>query len=210
MADTGLPLSNTPHRPHLDGMTDKPRDLDLSGTLLIAMPGMGDPRFETSVVFLCAHSDEGAMGLVVNKPAPDLALDDLLEQLDIDRGPGSAGAQVHFGGPVEGARGFVLHSRDYPERPGSLKVNEAFSMTATRDILEDIASGKGPEAALATLGYTGWGPGQLEGELAQNAWLTVEADQAIVFDPDDGGKWTAALKKLGIDPLLLSAEGGHA
>lgn len=183
---------------------------DLSGQLLIAMPGMGDPRFEKSVVFLCAHSAEGAMGLIVNKPTPDLALDDLLDQLDIDKGEGSKGLTVFFGGPVETGRGFVLHSRDYHGSPSTLQVDEAFSMTATRDILEDIARGLGPAQSLAALGYAGWAPGQLEGELQQNAWLTVDADEAIVFSADIGGKWSAALAKLGIDPLLLSAEGGRA
>jgi putative transcriptional regulator len=192
----------------MEDTTETPHDL--SGQLLIAMPGMGDPRFEKSVVFLCAHSAEGAMGLIVNKPTPDLALDDLLDQLDIDRGVGSKGIGVFFGGPVETGRGFVLHSRDYHGSPSTLQVDEAFSMTATRDILEDIARGLGPAQSLAALGYAGWAPGQLEGELQQNAWLTVNADEAIVFSADIGGKWSAALAKLGIDPLLLSAEGGRA
>ena len=192
----------------MEDATETPNDL--SGQLLIAMPGMGDPRFEKSVVFLCAHSAEGAMGLIVNKPTPDLALDDLLDQLDIDKGTGSKGVGVFFGGPVETGRGFVLHSRDYHGSPSTLQVDEAFSMTATRDILEDIARGLGPAQSLAALGYAGWAPGQLEGELQQNAWLTVDADEAIVFSADIGGKWSAALAKLGIDPLLLSAEGGRA
>lgn len=184
--------------------------MDLSGKLLIAMPGMEDPRFEKSVVYICAHSDEGAMGLIVNKPAPDIRLDDLLEQLDIDRGDGSRDARVFFGGPVEAGRGFVLHTGDYHGNMSTLQVDDAFGMTATRDILEDIARGRGPKAALAALGYSGWAPGQLEGELAQNAWLTCDADQAIVFAPDNGAKWAAALRKLGIDPLMLSATGGRA
>ncbi|WP_300513283.1 YqgE/AlgH family protein [Aliiroseovarius sp.] len=192
----------------MDTATETPNDL--SGQLLIAMPGMGDPRFEKSVVFLCAHSAEGAMGLIVNKPTPDLALDDLLDQLDIDKGAGSRDVGVFFGGPVETGRGFVLHSRDYHGSPSTLQVDEAFSMTATRDILEDIARGLGPAQSLAALGYAGWAPGQLEGELQQNAWLTVDADEMIVFSADIGGKWSAALAKLGIDPLLLSAEGGRA
>ncbi len=184
--------------------------MDLSGKLLIAMPGMGDPRFDKSVIFICAHSDEGAMGLIVNKPAPDLTLDDLLAQLEIEAGQGSKGVSVFFGGPVEGGRGFVLHSADYGGNDSTLVVDDDFGMTATRDILEDIARGQGPNAALAALGYAGWAPGQLEGELQQNAWLTVDADQAIVFNPDNGGKWISALRKLGIDPLMLSAAGGRA
>jgi len=185
-------------------------DHDLTGKMLIAMPGMGDPRFDHAVVFLCAHSAEGAMGLIVNKRMPDLLLNDMLEQLEIAKGVGSEGIGVHFGGPVEGGRGFVLHSHDYCGHPGTLEIDAAFGMTATKDILVDIARGDGPAATLTALGYSGWGPGQLESELQQNAWLTVDGDAAIVFDPDDGGKWERALKKLGIDPLMLSASGGRA
>lgn len=183
---------------------------DLTGKLLIAMPGMGDPRFDHTVVYLCAYSDEGAMGLIINKRVPDISLDDLLDQLEIGGGFGSAGVGVHFGGPVEGSRGFVLHSVDYEGGAGTLEVDQGIAMTATKDILEDIAKGTGPQQALTALGYAGWGPGQLEGELQENAWLTVDADAAIVFDPDNESKWTKALGKLGIDPMLLSAEGGRA
>ena len=191
-------------------MTTPETPQDLTGKLLIAMPGMGDPRFDHTVVFLCAHSDEGAMGLIVNKRVPEIALDDLLSQLEIAAGDGSRGHAVHFGGPVEAARGFVLHTGDAPDYPGTLRVDDGFAMTATRDILVDIARGTGPDNTLAALGYAGWGPGQLENELRENAWLTADADQAIVFDPDDGAKWLRALKALGIDPLLLSADGGRA
>lgn len=183
---------------------------DLTGKLLVAMPGMGDPRFESSVVFLCAYSDEGAMGLIVNKTVPDIVLDDVLDQLEIGRGAGSAGIHVHFGGPVEGGRGFVLHSSDYAGRETTMQIDETFGMTATKDILVEIAGGTGPREALTALGYAGWGPGQLESELQQNAWLTVDADTAIVFDTANAEKWSKALKKLGIDPLMLSAEGGRA
>ncbi|SEV94951.1 putative transcriptional regulator [Aliiroseovarius sediminilitoris] len=190
--------------------TDDNTSMDLSGKLLIAMPGMGDPRFEHSVVFMCAHSPEGAMGLIVNKPAPDVSLGDILAQLDIDASAATKAASVFFGGPVEGGRGFVLHSGEYDNDASTLKVDAAFSMTATRDILEAMAKGEGPENALAALGYAGWSPGQLEAEIQQNAWLTCDAEEAIVFSDDSEGKWKAALAKLGIDPLLLSAEGGHA
>ncbi len=183
---------------------------NLAGKLLIAMPGMGDPRFDHAVVFVCAHSEEGTMGLAVNKPAGDISFSDLLEQLGIAAGPEVAGRQIFFGGPVEMGRGFVLHSGEYSVEAGTLKVNQAFAMTATRDVLEDIASGSGPGAALAALGYAGWGPGQLEDEIARNAWLIADADPELVFDPDHGGKWEAALARLGISPLMLSAEGGRA
>ncbi len=184
--------------------------IDLTGKLLIAMPGMGDPRFEHSVVFLCSHSDEGAMGLIVNKPAPDVRLFDLLEQLEIEPGGSGQDRLVHYGGPVESARGFVLHSGDYTSNLQTLQISDAFSMTATLDILEDIAIGDGPERALMMLGYAGWGPMQLESEIGQNGWLTVDSDPQLVFGSDDDGKWNAALKALGVDPKGLSAAAGHA
>ncbi|WP_132544601.1 YqgE/AlgH family protein [Rhodovulum euryhalinum] len=185
--------------------------MQLGGKLLIAMPGMGDPRFEKSVVFLCAHSDEGAMGLIVNKPMAELSFSDLLSQLDIPRAPGARDIRVHFGGPVEHARGFVLHSGDYnSDRDTTLRVDGRFGMTATLDILEDIARGQGPAASLLALGYAGWGPGQLEGEIGQNGWLTCEAAPEIVFDSLDATKWERALRTLGIDPLMLSATAGRA
>jgi putative transcriptional regulator len=183
---------------------------DLTGKLLIAMPGMGDPRFEYAVVMVCAHSGEGAMGLIINKQVPELSLDDLLEQLEIDAGAGSVGRAVHFGGPVEGGRGFVLHSSDYMGQQATIRISDSFGMTATKDVLVEIADGRGPREVLTALGYAGWGPGQLESELKQNAWLTADAETAIVFDPDDSAKWKKALKTLGIDPLMLSGEGGRA
>lgn len=184
--------------------------MDLSGKLLIAMPGMTDPRFEHSVVFICAHSPEGAMGLIVNKPSADVTLGDILAQMDLDASDRTKSTQVFFGGPVEMGRGFILHSGEYDNDASTLKVDDAFSMTATRDILEIMAAGNGPANSLAALGYAGWSPGQLEDELMQNAWLTCDADPAIVFSDDHDGKWQAALAGLGIDPLLLSAEGGNA
>lgn len=184
--------------------------MDLTGKLLIAMPGMGDMRFEHSVVFLCSHGKDGAMGLIVNKPAEDVRLAHLLEQLSIEAQPPERDMPVHFGGPVESARGFVLHSPDYASSLQSLSVSDGFSMTATLDILEDIATGAGPEKALMMLGYAGWGPGQLESEIAMNGWLTAEADTDMVFDLADGDKWSAALQSLGVDPLSLSACAGRA
>lgn len=184
--------------------------MNLSGKLLIAMPGMGDPRFEKSVIYLCAHSDDGAMGLIVNKPAPDLSFRNLLRQLDIPMSDASRDIRVHFGGPVEHGRGFVLHSGDYESRNTTLKVDDRFGMTATLDILEAMASGAGPQSSLLALGYSGWGPGQLEAEIRQNGWLTCEASPEIVFSPDDNAKWARALKVLGIDPLSLSAAAGRA
>lgn len=184
--------------------------LDLTGKLLIAMPGMGDPRFDRSVIFMCSHGTDGAMGLIVNKPA-DLRLGDLLAQMDMAcEDPAVAQAAVRFGGPVETGRGFVLHSSDYSANLHSLKVTDKFSMTATLDILEDIANARGPARKALMLGYSGWGPGQLEAEISDNGWLTAEADSDLVFNTPDEDKWEAALKSLGIDALLLSASAGHA
>lgn len=184
--------------------------MDLTGQLLIAMPGMGDPRFAHSVIYLCAHSHEGAMGLMVNKPAEGLGLADVLDRLDIPIPDDSATLGVHIGGPVETGRGFVLHSDEYRSRLQSLMVAEGFAMTATQDILEDMAAGNGPSHALLMLGYAGWGPGQLEGEIARNGWLTSPASRDLVFTHPDSRKWHAALEEIGIDPLGLSAAAGRA
>jgi putative transcriptional regulator len=183
---------------------------DLTGKLLIAMPGMGDPRFEHSVVFMCSHKDDGAMGLIVNKPAADIRLSDLLDQLDIAPKASARDLPVHFGGPVEASRGFVLHSRDYASNLQTLAVSDDFGMTATLDVLEDIAQGDGPSRALMMLGYAGWGPGQLEAEIGMNGWLTTESDPDLVFAGEDSAKWAAALKTLGVDPLGLSSHAGRA
>jgi putative transcriptional regulator len=183
---------------------------DLTGKLLLAMPGMGDPRFDRAVIYLCAHSGEGAMGLIVNQPAVDLTFGDLLSQLEIEATRPVGDTRIHVGGPVEHGRGFVLHSGDYASNGSTLRVDDAFGMTATLDVLEDIANGRGPESALLALGYSGWGPGQLEGEIAANGWLTAEASPALVFSADNGAKWERALRSLGIDPLSLSAAAGRA
>ena len=188
----------------------EPQKMNLTGALLVAMPGMGDPRFDRSVILICAHSHEGAMGLIVNKPAPEMALGDLLDQLDITCATRLRQKQVHFGGPVETQRGFVLHGPDYRSRLQTLDVTEAFAMTATLDVLEDMAIGQGPDPALAMLGYAGWGPGQLESEIGRNDWLTAESASDLVFDTEDDEKWLAAVRSLGIDPLGLSGEAGRA
>ncbi|MCD1618422.1 YqgE/AlgH family protein [Salipiger marinus] len=183
---------------------------DLTGSMLIAMPGMGDPRFEHAVIYMCAHSDDGAMGLIVNKPSADVSLGALLQQLEIEGSSGLDRKSVYFGGPVEMGRGFVLHGADYRSDLTTLQVDDTFCMTGTLDVLEHIARGDGPSQWLAMLGYAGWGPGQLEQELAQNAWLVCAPDPALVFATPDEQKWGAALKRLGIPALALSAEGGRA
>lgn len=182
----------------------------LDGKLLIAMPGMGDTRFDKSLIYICAHSEDGAMGLIVNKPAIDLQFSDLLDQLEITPAQSFRPIEVHFGGPVEHGRGFVLHSKDYIAEDSTLEVNDDFGMTATLDILEDISKGNGPNSCLLALGYAGWGPGQLEDEIRANGWLTCDADAGLVFSDDNKAKWASAIESMGIDPRLLSAEGGSA
>ena len=184
--------------------------MDLEGKLLVAMPGMGDTRFEHSVVLICSYSDKGAMGLIINKPSRDVRMSDVLDQLEIEPTQDAQEMQVHFGGPVETGRGFVLHSGEYSSSLHTLKISDSFGMTATLDVLEDLANGDGPAHAVMALGYSGWAPGQLEAELGQNGWLTCDADAGIVFGTDMDGKWEAALAKLGVSPLMLSAESGRA
>jgi len=183
---------------------------DLTGQLLVAMPGMGDFRFHMSLVLICAHSDEGAMGLIINKPTLDVTLYDLFDQLSIDPTPAAQDMPVHVGGPVEHARGFVLHGDDYTSPISTITVPGGFGMTATQDVLEAMARGQGPDQALVMLGYAGWGTGQLEAELSQNGWLTCDATRRLVFDTPDPGKWDAALASLGVDPLTLSSSAGRA
>ena len=183
---------------------------DFTGQMLIAMPGMSDPRFDKSLVYMCAHSSDGAMGLIVNKPASDVEFSDLLEQLDIEVDADARDIRVLFGGPVELGRGFVLHSRDYADNESTLEVDADVGMTATLDILEDIARGEGPRKSVLALGYAGWGPGQLEGEIAANGWLTCAPSSELIFGTGTDAKWIAALNSLGIDPLLLSADAGRA
>jgi putative transcriptional regulator len=188
----------------------QPTDANLLGKLLIAMPEMGDPRFEHSVIYICAHSKEGAMGLIVNKPQSKLRFSKLLEQLDISADGDVKDVCIHYGGPVEMARGFVVHTSDYRSEMGTLDVDGRIGMTATIDVLEDIAKGDGPATSMLALGYAGWGAGQLEGEIMRNGWLTCDPTDAIVFGRANEHKWTAALKILGVDPLMLSSTAGHA
>ncbi len=197
---------------HLTGMTktDVEEIPFLDGKFLVAMPGMGDPRFEHAVIFMCAHTPEGAMGLMINRPAQNLDFPKLMEQLDIIGTGVADGTEVMFGGPVEHGRGFVLHSTDYFAESGTMAINDDFAMTATMDVLRDIAAGKGPEQRLLCLGYSGWGPGQLEGEIQANGWLICDAAPEIVFGTPVPERWSAAMKSLGFDPAMLSAEGGRA
>ncbi|MBZ0228807.1 MAG: YqgE/AlgH family protein [Bauldia sp.] len=189
----------------------------LDGQFLIAMPGMQDSRFERTVVYVCAHSAEGAMGIMINRPAPQITFRDLLVQLDIiPEGPeirlpdAASRMQVHRGGPVETGRGFVLHSADYFIENSTLPIDENVCLTATLEILKAIAVGTGPENAVLALGYAGWAPGQLETEIQANGWLHCPGTPELIFDPDLDAKYARALGLLGIDPARLSGEAGHA
>jgi putative transcriptional regulator len=181
----------------------------LTGQLLIAMPGMQDPRFDHSVVCLCAHSAEGAMGLIVNRPLDGMMFDDLLRQLSVEPVPPLRRIRMLSGGPVENGRGFVLHSDDWSTE-GSLPVMPGLTLTASIDVLKAIAGGEGPKDGVLALGYAGWAPGQLEDEIQRNAWLNVTADAGLVFREDTAGTWEAALAKLRVDPALLSGTAGRA
>jgi len=181
----------------------------LTGQFLIAMPTMGDPRFERTVVYICAHSAEGAMGLVVNKIASEIDFPELLSQLEIETDGIKNPVPVLMGGPVETGRGFVLHSMDYSQ-DSTLKVTDEVGLTATVDILRAIAEGEGPAKSLLILGYAGWSSGQLDGEIQANGWLNVSSDASILFDEELNSKWDRAVRKVGIDPSFLSVEAGHA
>ena len=181
----------------------------LTSQLLIAMPRMEDPRFARSVVYICAHTEDGAMGLVVNRLLDSVTFPDLLEQLGIEPAHIEDGIRVHFGGPVESGRGFILHTADFIQ-DSTLVVDDRFALTATVDILKAVAEGQGPEASLFALGYAGWGAGQLEAEILANGWLQVPADEALVFDLAPHEKWDRCMAKLGVDVTMLSDEAGHA
>ena len=189
----------------------------LDGQLLIAMPVMGDPRFERSVIYLCAHSSEGAMGIIVNRPAGSIDFPGLLVQLDIIKKadqiklPENAETlKVLKGGPVDTGRGFVLHSSDFYIENATLRIDEDVCLTATIDILKAIAKGNGPKHAILALGYAGWRPGQLEAEIQGNGWLHCDADADLVFGDDVEDKYARALRKIGVDPGMLSNDAGHA
>lgn len=181
----------------------------LAGQFLVAMPSMGDPRFEKTVIYLCAHSEDGAMGLIVNQPLEELKFPDILEQMGIESTPVCDRITVHCGGPVESARGFVLHSSDY-QMDGTMVVDETVALSATTEVLKAIAYGAGPKKCMMALGYAGWGAGQLDDEIMNNAWLNVPADGELLWSFDDNAKWDRALGKLGISPAMLVGDAGHA
>ena len=182
----------------------------LEGKLLIALPGMPDPRFERSVIFICAHSGEGAMGLIINKPVEGLSFREMMEKLQIGVTTNTPDRPILFGGPVQTGRGFVLHSGEFESQDSTMPVTDDISLTATIDILRAIASGQGPQKSLFALGYAGWDGGQIEDEIRANGWVHCDADNAIIFDDVLDDKWSRALKKLGIDMSGLSAHTGRA
>lgn len=181
----------------------------LTGQILVAMPSMLDPRFEKTTVLVCSHGPEGAMGLVLNRLYGDINFGGLLSQFGLSLRLGVPEIPVFYGGPVEPVRGFVLHSGDY-KRESTTVITKDIHLTATIEILQALSEGQGPTQALLVLGYAGWSPGQLESEIQNNGWLTVEADNSLVFSHDVETKWDRALGKIGISPMMLSADFGHA
>jgi len=181
----------------------------MTGELLAAMPQMRDARFNRAVIYICAHTADGAMGLVINRLAGSLSFPDLLSQLGIKETAGSGHIRIRSGGPVESSRGFVLHSTDYLD-DSTLRVGDHVGLTATVDILREIASGGGPAHKLLALGYAGWGPGQLEAELQANAWLSIPADTDLIFDDRINDKWERSIGKIGVDYKSLASDFGHA
>lgn len=189
----------------------------LNGQLLVAMPGMADQRFARTVIYMCAHSAEGAMGLIINQPAPDVSFSKLLVQLDVIgadeaiRLPPAAGrVDVMRGGPVEEERGYVLHSSDFFIGNSTLPIEGDVCLTATLDILRAIARGEGPRDAILALGSAQWSPGQLDRELQRNGWLTCSAEPELIFRTPAAARYGLALRSIGVDPAMLSAEAGHA
>ncbi|MEE8544858.1 MAG: YqgE/AlgH family protein [Alphaproteobacteria bacterium] len=190
-------------------MSDSEQSGYLEGQLLIAMPQMSDPRFERTVIYLCAHSPAGAMGLVINRALDHITFTELLNQLGVEVPTIEDQIVVQFGGPVESGRGFVLHTADYVQE-SSLVVNDDIALTATVDVLKEMAAGSGPRHSLLALGYAGWAPGQLDAEIQANGWLHTEPDHELVFGTDLIDKWSKAMAKAGVDVSLLSTEAGHA
>lgn len=185
--------------------------LNLTGSLLISTPAIGDPRFARTVIYLCAHSDDGTFGLVVNRPVPMLRLGQVLEQIGLAPAGAVPDAPVLGGGPVETQRGFVLHRDDWQGHPAGQTLPGGLALSASTEVLAAIARAEGPSEWLLALGYAGWGPGQLEGEIAQNAWLTRPADPALIFAAERGDAlWIRALRGMGVDPASLSARAGRA
>ncbi|MCY4461153.1 MAG: YqgE/AlgH family protein [Albidovulum sp.] len=191
-------------------MVDEKKSEFLIGQLLVAMPDIGDPRFAKSVILLCFHSEEGAMGVVLNKPAGQVKLSDILQKSEKESVEEFDSITIHFGGPVEQYRAIFVHSSDCGEYSSTKFVSDELGITTTPDILEDFSRGKGPKSSKLLLGYAGWSPGQLENEIQQNSWLVCEGNPDIVFGTGSVELWNAAVKSLGIAPSMLSSVGGRA
>lgn len=194
------------HRP----MTSQLKQTDLMGKILIAMPGIGDSQFAHSVILICAHAEDFAMGLVLNKPIDGISLNELLKQLDIKTDIALPDIDVLDGGPVGRDRGFVIHTEDFSCADATMHIGDGLCLTATRDALHAMASQRSIERAVLALGYSGWGPGQVEEEISENAWLVCEADPALVYGQNHEDKWRLALAQLGVTPETLQIDGGHA
>lgn len=195
-------------------MPKSPKDKDeppgyLEGQLLVATPAIIDSCFARSVVYVCAHNSTGAMGLVINHTIENVSYGDILKQLSIPSAGAKRKMPVYFGGPVEAARGFVLHSADYAQEE-TIHMPNGISLTSNLQILRDIASGQGPQKNILALGYSGWSPGQLEAEIESNSWINVPASEKILFETDDSAKWQAAAQVLGVDMFKLTGPAGHA
>ena len=184
-------------------------DNSLEGQLLIAMPQMPDPRFSKSVIYICSHTQDGAMGIVINKPADSIDVDQLLQQLEITNSNKNNNIGVYFGGPVEASRGFVLHSTDYMNE-STLLLGNGFALTETIEVINSIASGEGPSKSILALGYAGWEKGQLDVEIKNNGWLIAPADTELVFDTNNSDKWEFSAKRIGINIEQISSDLGHA
>jgi len=209
MAPKSTPVPNLPpDRPAL-----APGEPWLTGQVLIAMPSLAGSDFDHGVIYMCAHTADGAMGIMLNQPLAAPSFADLLKTLELEPVPPARSIRLYSGGPVDHGRGFVLHTADWTG-DGSLRVDDRLALTASLDVLKAIAAGGGPEQGLLALGYAGWGPGQLDREVQENAWLSVPVtapdDIALLFDADHETKWRRALGKLGVDPMLLSGTAGHA
>ncbi|MHA1539431.1 MAG: YqgE/AlgH family protein [Alphaproteobacteria bacterium] len=201
------------------GLLKSPPKNDLSGQLLVALPGMSDSRFKRAVIYICAHTSEGAMGITLNQRIGTLSYNDFLKQVGADISPRKTFFKkkkkrpedifLYFGGPVEATRGFILHSGEY-KKDDTLMIGKKVGLTTSIDIVRDIARGKGPKEKLFALGYAGWSPGQLDREFEENSWLSVPADNDLIFNQDNKEKWAQAIQKIGINPTMLSSEMGHA
>lgn len=183
--------------------------MNLTGQVLISMPSLEDERFFKTVIYICAHSSEGAMGIIINKKIDYDLYPDLLEQLGIDKPVGNKKLFIRYGGPVESGRGFVLHS-DEIMRKETLSIDKGIALTSTSDFFDDLAKGNGPKNSILALGYAGWGPGQIENEILSNSWMTLSADSKFIFDEEVNNKWSNAFNLLGVDPSKLSNHSGTA